>query len=615
MDRMSIPRRARSVISSIAVLVVAAGALGACTAGGASSSGSKATSTSSTTTAPGTSVPASSGYPAGSSAIVPQSSTLNWTPCTGNLGGLECASLQVPLNYADRGGKTITIALSMAPATAPASQRQGVMLVNPGGPGAPGRTLTAAVENGLSPQVASEYDIVGFDPRGVGGSSPALSCDPSFFSAVRPDYIPGSAAAEQVLINRAKTYAADCEKSYGWFLPDETTVNMARDMDQIRQSFGVKQVTYYGISYGTYLGQVYGTMFPSHVRRMVIDSTVDPTGAWYADNISQDYAFQKRLEAFFAWIAQYDDIYQLGTTTAEVQAAYYKIRAMLATKPIDGPNGPLIGEDELDDTTLYGGYTDEVWPALAQALSDFLTKGNSNGLIAQYDAYGTQNENEFAVYNAVECADVSWPTNWSKWQSDTETVYKTAPFLAWDNVWYNAACAFWPVTGPDKPFQVDGSKLPPVLMLQGTLDAATPYAGAQDAHQLLLTARMVVVEGGGNHGQSLETPENTCVMNYLNNYLATGATPSAAGQVNATCAPTPDPTPLTSATVRRRRGLCAACHPSHQLFNLSHRAEAARFGAVRTAGGMGGAQPPIRGGCRGVIPPQANKLRWIYVAG
>ena len=123
-----------------------------------------------------------------------------------------------------------------------------------------------------------------------------------------------------------------------------TTANMARDMDQIRQAFGVKQITYYGFSYGTYLGQVYGTLFPGQVRRMVLDSTVDPTGAWYADNISQDYAFQGRLEAFFAWTAKYDSAYHLGSTAAQVQAAYYKIRAKLekiadrrAERPADRP--------------------------------------------------------------------------------------------------------------------------------------------------------------------------------------------------------------------------------------------------------------------------------------
>jgi pimeloyl-ACP methyl ester carboxylesterase len=474
---------------------------------------------------------------------VPHASTLHWQACTGQLAGLECASLQVPLNYADPGGRKITLALSMVPATAPAASQQGVMLVNPGGPGEPGRALAGDVAAGISPQVAATYDIVGFDPRGVAGSSPVLSCDPGFFNGARPNYIPANAAAEQVLISRAKTYAADCEQRFGWFLPYETTVNTARDMDQIRKAFGVAQITYYGFSYGTYLGQVYGTLFPTRVRRMVLDSTVDPTGAWYADNISQDYAFQGRIEAFFAWTAKYDSTYHLGTTTAQVQAAYYRARAQLAQTPIDGPDGPMIGPDELDDTILLGGYLNALWPGFAQALSQYLGSGDSSDLISEYQEWGTQNENAFAVYNAIECADVNWPRNWAKWQSDTLRVYAAAPFEAWDNAWFNAACAFWPVTGPDQPFQVNGAKLPPVLMLQGTLDAATPYAGAQNAHKLLPTARMVVVEGDGNHGQSLETPPDTCVQNYLNSYLATGAVPEKPGLVNATCAPTPDPLP------------------------------------------------------------------------
>jgi len=549
MDVMLIPR-ATSRLTAIAALAVAVG-LSACSSVGAAPSTSAPAATSSsaagagagTASSPAGTSAGSRSAAAGSAAIVPQASRLDWKPCGGQLNGLRCASLQVPLNYADPGGKKITLALSMVPATAPAAQQQGVMFVNPGGPGEPGRSLAAAVADGISPQVAATYDIVGFDPRGVGASSPSLSCDPNFFKGVRPDYVPASASAEQVQINRAKSYAAACQQRYGWFLPYETTANTARDLDQIRQAFGVQQVTYYGFSYGTYLGQVFGTLFPSHVRRMVLDSTVDPTGAWYQDNISQDYAFQGRVNAFFAWIAKYDQTYHLGTTASQVQAAYSEIRAKLAKTPIDGPDGPMIGPDELTDTILYSGYLNAVWPSFAQALADYHNNGSGAGLVSQFQQWGVTEENTFAVYNAVECADVNWPRNWSKWQSDSERVYQTAPFETWDNTWFNAACAFWPVTGPAKPFQVNGAKLPPVLMLQGTLDPATPYAGAQNAHKLLPTARMVVVQGGGNHGQSLETPPDTCVQNYLNNYLGSGAVPEKPGLVNATCAPTADPTP------------------------------------------------------------------------
>jgi pimeloyl-ACP methyl ester carboxylesterase len=493
---------------------------------------------------------ASSPGTGGSAAIPANGSTtsapLRWSSCalTGVQGvPMKCANLQVPLNYADPGGRKITLALSEVAATAPAGQQQGDLLVNPGGPGASGRSLAAAVAQGLDPNVAADYNIIGFDPRGVGASVPALTCEPNFFSGVRPNYIPANAAAEQVLINRAKAYAAGCEQRFGWLLPYMTTADVARDLDSIRVALRQQKINYYAFSYGTYLGQVYATMFPSRVRRMVLDSTVDPQGVWYQDNIDQDYAFQSRMQAFFAWVAQNDSSYHLGSTAAQVQQAWYKARNQLAAHPISGPSGPLIGADELDDTFLLGGYDNTLWPGLAQALSAYLVQNSTGAMISQYEQNGVQNENEFAVYNAVQCSDVNWPRNWAKWNSDTENVYKTAPYQAWDNAWYNAACAFWPVKGPAQPMKIGAGGLPGILMLQGTLDAATPYAGAQDAHRDLPTARMVVVQGGGNHGQSLESPPDNCVQGYLNNYLANGALPGHSGLVNATCAPVPDPTP------------------------------------------------------------------------
>ena len=516
--------------------------LGVSACSASTSSSAQATPTSGGATAGAQAGGAAGAGAAGSASVVPAHSTLHWHACSGQLaqaGVPECAMLSVPADYAKPGGRHISLALDMVPATAPKSQQQGVLLVNPGGPGGDGLPLAAEVAEGLSPGVAAEYDIVGFDPRGVGSSAPALSCDPSFFSGVRPNYIPASAAAEQVLINRAKTYAADCEQKFGWLLPDMTSANAARDMDSIRAAFGVSKINYYAFSYGTYMGQVYATLFPDRVRRMVLDSVVDPTGVWYVDNIQQDYAFQGRMQAFFAWVAKYNTTYHLGSTVTQVHNAWYRARNQLLAHPVNG----VIGADEFDDTFLQGGYLDELWPGLAQALSSYLNDGDPAELIAQYQANGVQGENEFAVYNAVQCADVNWPRSFAFWTSDTEKVYAQAPFQAWDNAWFNAACAFWPVKGPAKPLQIKGAGLPGILMLQGTLDPATPYAGAQNAHKLLPSARMVVVEGGGNHGQSMEQPSNSCVQGYLNAYLSTGALPSGAGLVNATCPAVAPPTP------------------------------------------------------------------------
>lgn len=473
-------------------------------------------------------------------------SAVSWHSCTEQGASMLCGSLQVPLDYSHPNGRKITLALSQVPATAPAAKRQGVLLVNPGGPGGAGLSLAAFVAEGLDPSVAADYTIVGFDTRGVGTSVPSLSCDSSFFSRARPDYIPASAAEEQQNVDRAKTYAADCEKKYGWLLPYMTTENIARDMNSIRMALGQKQISYFGYSYGTYIGQVFATLFPHQLRRMVLDSTVDPTGAWWQDNIEQDYAFQGRLEVFFAWMAKYDSVYHLGTTAAEVSASWYKARDQLEAHPIPVNGTPLIGPDEFDDTMLIGGYDNSYWPGLAAALSSYLNDHSTSQLVSQYDQEGIQNENEFAVYNAVECSDVSWPRNWATWNTDTKQVYATAPFEAWDNAWFNAACAFWPVKGPSKPLQIKGAGLPGILMLQGTLDPATPYSGAQVAHSLLPSARMVVVEGGGNHGQSLSDPPNNCVNGYLNRYLATGALPQHPGKVNATCPALPDPTPSSA---------------------------------------------------------------------
>jgi pimeloyl-ACP methyl ester carboxylesterase len=468
---------------------------------------------------------------------------LAWHQCTVSGTAMQCASLAVPLDYRHPAGRKITLALSEIPATAPAASQQGDLLVNPGGPGASGRFLPAEVAFTLDRRVAAQYNIIGFDPRGVGASVPALSCDPSFFSGPRPDYIPATRAAEQVLIGRARTYAADCQRRFGWLLPYMTTQDAARDMDSIRAALGQQKISYLGYSYGTYLGQVYASMFGNRVRRMALDSTVDPQGAWYADNIAQDYAFESRIQAFFSWVAVHAAVFGLGTTAAQVQQAWYRARDQLRAHPAGGPGGPMIGPDEFDDTFLQGGYANDLWPGLAAALAQYLHGGSTARLVSEYRALGVQNENEFAVYNAVECSDVNWPRSWARWDADTRRVYRTAPFEAWDNAWFNAACAFWPVHGPAQPPAIRGAGLPGILMIQGTLDAATPYQGALVARRLLPSARMVVVKGSGNHGQSLSAPANTCVINYLNGYLGTGALPRHAGLVSASCATLPDPSP------------------------------------------------------------------------
>ncbi|MET8807007.1 alpha/beta hydrolase [Streptomyces sp. NPDC004546] len=475
---------------------------------------------------------------------------LAWKRCgTRDYPTLQCASLKVPLNHAKPSGRQITLALSRVPRTAKTSQ--GPLLVNPGGPGGSGLTLAGFVASALPRSVAAQYDIVGFDPRGVGRSSPALNCAPGHFRTVRPDTLPATAALERTNLARARSFAAACGRKYAGVLPYIDTVSAVRDMDSIRRALGAPRISYFGYSYGTYLGAVYAKLYPNRVRRLVLDSVVDPAGVWYADNLGQDYAFNDRHRALMAWIARYDSTYHLGRDPGKIEAKWYAMRAALAKRPADGE----VGASELEDTFIPGGYYNGYWPYLAEAFAAYVRERKTGPLVEAYRNFGAvkgSGDNGYSVYSAVQCRDTSWPGSWNRWRAETWEVYGKAPFMAWNNAWYNAPCAFWP-TAKRTPMNIANAKLPPVLLFQATDDAATPYPGGVTVHRLLARSSLVVEEGGGNHGITLSG--NACLDTYLAAYLTSGSVPRGAGVADAVCAKSPDPKPLaTKAASTSSRG-------------------------------------------------------------
>ncbi|MDL5204707.1 alpha/beta hydrolase [Streptomyces sp. ALI-76-A] len=467
---------------------------------------------------------------------------LSWKKCgTTDYPTLQCASLKVPLDHAEPGGKQITLALSRVPHTA--KKYQGPLLVNPGGPGGSGLTLAGFVASSLPEAVAAQYDVIGFDPRGVGASKPALDCRPGHFDPVRPDSLPSTPAIERANLSRAKSFAAACGKKYASVLPYINTVSAVRDMDAIRAALGAKKINYFGYSYGTYLGAVYGKLYPERVRRLVLDSIVDPTGVWYDDNLAQDYAFNDRHRALMSWIARHDATYRLGTDPERIEAEWYAMRAALAKKPAEGK----VGASELEDTFIPGGYYNGYWPYLAEAFAAYVNDKNADPLVEAYEDFAAvdpSGDNGYSVYTSVQCRDASWPRDWDQWREDNWAVYEKAPFMAWNNAWYNAPCAFWPVTSL-KPVNVANGKLPPALLFQATGDAATPYEGGVTAHRLLARSSLVVEEGGGNHGITLSG--NTCLDRHLARYLSDGTVPRGHGEADAVCQALPDPEPLSAA--------------------------------------------------------------------
>jgi pimeloyl-ACP methyl ester carboxylesterase len=292
-------------------------------------------------------------------------------------------------------------------------------------------------------RMAAAYDLVGYAPRGVGRSAP-LSCkDPQHFYKA-PSQAPTSPSEsfKQERVAQAKAYARGCAERTGAALRHYTSLNNARDLDVLRAALGESRLTFMGASYGTYFGTLYAALFPSHVRRMVFDSAVnpDPAQVWYRNNLDQSAAFERRWADFREWIARHDDVYGLGDTAEEVRGSYAKAAARLAAEPAGGKVGP----GQLQGAFLAAGYSDDYWPHRAQALSAYL-KGDPKPLIEQAGPHpeaAAEAENAHAVYLAVECNDAPWPTRWKVWDRDNTRLARVAPFETWDNVWMNLPCAY-----------------------------------------------------------------------------------------------------------------------------------------------------------------------------
>jgi pimeloyl-ACP methyl ester carboxylesterase len=456
----------------------------------------------------------------------------------------------VPLDYDNPAGQQIQIAVSRILHTSSTGNYQGVILSNPGGPGQSGLNLPAFLIPALTGEgytaAAADYDWIGFDPRGVGSSSPAISCDPNYFSADRPSYNPSTAALTNFWLNKAQSYAQACDNAspQQWALVRHmTTRDMAMDMDRIRQALGQTQITYYGVSAGTYLGQVYSTMFPTHVRRLIMDSSENPTRVGYdVVGLDQDRPFERNLNMFFAWVARYDSVYHLGRTESAVEKLFLLTKARLARKPAGG----VVGPDEWTDIFVIAGYTNLVWTGRAQMFSDWVHKhdtATAKELVMFYQGDDSPgNDNTLAVFLSVECTDSPWPLNWGRWKRDISAVSKAAPITAWANAWFTAPCIFWPVHSRAL-FKVNGSGVASALLIDETLDAATPYSGSLIVRSLFPNSVLLAEPGGIGHAESLSG--NKCVDGAIAAYLTTGALPrrQPGPGPDMTCAPFPPPTP------------------------------------------------------------------------
>jgi pimeloyl-ACP methyl ester carboxylesterase len=488
---------------------------------------------------------------------------ITWKACSDSYmksAGLKCAKLRVPLDYRHPRGRKITLALSIRPHKASAGKYLGAILTNPGGPGGSGTTLPPFMQDNVPNGVGYRFDWIGFDPRGVGASRPVLHCNKKYVGTDRPSYIPTSKHLMKYWRKKARNYARSCGSSSARrLLPFMTTADNARDMDSIRKALGLRKISYYGFSWGSYLGQDYMTLFPHHVKRVVLDGVVDPRRVWYGANLDQDRVFDKNMDVFWKWVAANDSTFHLGTSGAAVKAKYYAELAKLKAHPAAGGK---LGPDELSDAMLDAGYYVYGWQDDAQMFADLVNKGAGGAMLAAFRATnsGAANENGYAVYNAVQCTDNPWP-GWAKTRKDSWRIYKKAPFETWGNTWYNAPCLNWPAKAKHRLHIHQKAGVPNFLLINETSDAATPYSGALEVRKRFHKARLIAGVGGTTHAGSLSGV--SCTDNRIAHYLATGKVPKRVKGKHADvkCPPVPVAPIVTTGRVEVPQSLAIARQP------------------------------------------------------
>ncbi len=469
----------------------------------------------------------------------PSTGALDWKQCDDpnvHDPSLECATLQVPLDYDNPTGDTIDMALIRVPAS---GDRQGAVLFNPGGPGGSGFDFIAFSGTGLASALGvTSFDLIGFDPRGVDRSS-GIHCVTDQFQDqhLYVDETPDD-AQEQALKDEAHNGFIDgCKQKYGDTLRFYSTVNTARDMDAIRAAIGDDQISYLGVSYGTYLGATYATMFPDRVRAMVLDSVVEPKG----DTDEQQFGTQLvGFEgAFNHWSAWCEGEAACDFKAADVGARWDALRQRLDDNPIAATGGRGVNSATMLRATQAALYTETDWPVLAQALNN-AEDGNPAGILALADSYNRRSDDGsfstlFQSNSVIQCASGIASRRPADPEATLATLRAEAPRFAKNLTTADLgaeADTCDQLVGPVEPIDVSYTGDGPIVLVAGTNDPATPIRWATKMlGELGSKARMVTYTGEG-HGQLVAS---TCIANIEGAVLSDLTLP----QPDSICEPDP----------------------------------------------------------------------------
>jgi pimeloyl-ACP methyl ester carboxylesterase len=409
------------------------------------------------------------------------------------MGDLQCGTLVVPLDYpAVRGRPTLPIAVVRHPAEDPAS-RIGSLVIDPGGPGVSGIDDMTNELDTLTPQLLDDFDIVMFDPRGVERSDP-VECDQSPGQEPTPtDPVPTTPAQVHAMIASFEQFAADCERTVPTLLPYVGTVDVARDLDLLRQALGDSGLTYMGQSYGTLLGLTYAKLFPTHVRAMVLDGVIDPALSFTQMSEQQAVGFESALQSFFSWCA--------ATPSCPWRPSGDPTTSLLdqieasAAHPAPAGGGQSAGPAALYDALLDGLYSRNEWPQLAETLAAEAA-GNGSQASSMSEHYAQDGSSNGAVAaTAIDCLDHPVSRNLATYPALASSLEVSAPVFGPLLAWGEATCAVWPVRATRTVGPVRAAGAPPILLVGTTGDPATPYSWALNVSHELARSSLLTVDG------------------------------------------------------------------------------------------------------------------------
>ncbi|MGQ0623369.1 MAG: alpha/beta fold hydrolase [Sporichthyaceae bacterium] len=489
--------------------------------------------------------------PAAPTEITPAGESLAWTPCADDLqpGGpavVECATLAVPLDYADPESRQIGVAISRLRATAPAAEQLGALMVNFGGPGGTGLEAPAFFAQLLPEDLLARYDVIGFDPRGVGASEPLLSCNTDAFADGYPSYEPvvgldsPPGANEAYYVREYEDVAADCARDSGADLAFLRSVNVVRDMDAIRTALSAPALNFVGFSYGTYLGQLYSTQYPARTGRFVLDANVDSAVTGYQNLRDRAVGADAARREFFAWIADNNDTYGIAADAAGVEQAYLEIERKLAAAPTE-----LVGPTEFVDVIFFATYAQFLWTMSADVFAA-ATRGDFGPLEALYapdpDA-PVDNGGALALFFGVECTDYPWPDDYASFRTDATATATLAPLSTWGYYLNFLPCRTWPF--PGELAAVDGSLAPPLLLTSTAVDPTTPLINSLNVR--LAFPRSSLIVDSETTGHTATFAGNECTDTPTFEFLRSGTLPVrlAGAGVDLSCPGLPLPIPET----------------------------------------------------------------------